>query len=82
MNNLIRVRATWDYDPQKVFPNELHLWSNCPECNNEVDLLKYFCYYIPNIPKNLIGNGMEITVRCPECEFMFKIVSISYNRNM
>lgn len=82
MSDLIRVKAIWDYDPKKVFPKELHLWSTCPDCKEIVDMLRYFCYYIPNIPKNIVGNGMEITVRCPECEFMFMIVSMSYDRNM
>jgi len=81
MVDLIRIKANWEYDPLKVFPNELHLWANCPECRERVDLLNYFCYYIPNIPKNLVGNGMEITVRCPLCEYKFMLVSMGYNKN-
>jgi len=77
--DLIRVKANWEYNPNIVFPNELHLWANCPECNEYVDLLKYFCYYIPGIPKIIVGNGMEVTVRCPICQYKFMLVSIGYN---
>ncbi len=81
MSNLIRVKAKWDYNPKKVFPLELNLWTRCPDCEKTVDVLKYFCYYIPNLPKNIIGNSMEMTVRCPECDFKFMLVKLEYNNN-
>lgn len=78
---LTRVTANWEYDPNKIFPKELHLWANCPECTEDVDLLKYICYYLPGIERKLVGNGMEITVRCPLCEYKFMIVKMDYNSN-
>jgi hypothetical protein len=78
---MIRVKATWEYKPENKFPDELHLWTKCPDCDEYVDVLYYFCYYIPNIPKKITGNGMEITVRCPICEYKFMLVSIDYYEN-
>ena len=86
MVELIRMKATWEYNPEKIFPDELHLWANCPECSERVDMLYYYCLYLPKILKltnggNNNGNNLEITVRCPLCEFKFMLVNISYNEN-
>lgn len=81
MVDLIRVKANWEYKPEKVFPNELHLWARCPECIEIVDILSYYCLYLPKILQYTIGNGLEITVRCPLCEFKFMLVSLDYNKN-
>jgi hypothetical protein len=74
---MIRVKGSFTITGRE-YPEDILLNVFCHGCQNHVNVLDYFCHYLPDILQYLPDKDnrhkkVELTVRCPSCNYKFLI---------